>query len=284
MAPTTKSIETQVGGKTIRRAYDGDGATPENFAERVSVAGSSIPTGAATNQPEHAEDAAHVSGDVGIEILGVRRDANTTPVSADGDYHTPVFDAFGFLKVQPGQAGLPFLSDTVGNQRVTIFGSGAGTGASVNNVNSDAVSINTPSVASQAFQMLFDGAAFQRRRTPLIFKTATATASGSTALWTPTSAKKFRVMKYRIEVTGQATIGAAGTLTIDLLDSATTMGLTHSLYLPMVAINTLGGFATGWIDLGNGKLSAAANNVLNINLDTALTAGVVRIIVAGTEE
>ena len=36
-----------------------------------------------------------------------------------------------------------------------------------------------------------------------------------------------------------------------------------------------------WIDLGNGFLSSAANNVLNLNLSFALTGGVVNVIACG---
>ncbi len=46
-----------------------------------------------------AEDAAHSSGDAGDFILAVRRDANTTFVSADGDYSPLAVDANGNLKV-----------------------------------------------------------------------------------------------------------------------------------------------------------------------------------------
>lgn len=60
-----------------------------------------------TGGTEFAEDAAHVSGDAGVVALGVRRDADTTPVSLDGDYHTLLFDATGNLKVnvKAGAAG-----------------------------------------------------------------------------------------------------------------------------------------------------------------------------------
>lgn len=52
-----------------------------------------------TPNQQFAEDAAHVSGDQGTVALGVRRDADTSPVSADGDFHTPIFDALGNQKV-----------------------------------------------------------------------------------------------------------------------------------------------------------------------------------------
>jgi hypothetical protein len=48
---------------------------------------------------QFAEDLAHISGDVGTLSLAVRRDANTTFVSADGDYSPLAIDANGNLKV-----------------------------------------------------------------------------------------------------------------------------------------------------------------------------------------
>lgn len=45
-----------------------------------------------------AEDAAHANGDVGVMALGVRRDANTSLVSADGDYAPFQVNATGALK------------------------------------------------------------------------------------------------------------------------------------------------------------------------------------------
>ena len=44
------------------------------------------------------------------------------------------------------------------------------------------------------------------------------------------------------------------------------------------------GFNSGAVQLGNGILSAAANNVLNLNIGTQLAAGVIRCNVWGTEE
>lgn len=45
------------------------------------------------------EDAPYVSGSNGTTILGVRQDADTSPVSASGDNHTLIFDNAGNLKV-----------------------------------------------------------------------------------------------------------------------------------------------------------------------------------------
>lgn len=123
---------------------------------------------------------------------------------------------------------------------------------------------------------------WQAVRIPNIFKTATATASGNTALWTPTTGKKFRLMRLVFQLTGNAAQSVAGVLTIDLQDNTTSTNISFSAFVPGVAGTTFADYQ--YIDLGNGILSAAANNVLNINLSSALTSGNVRIIAMGTEE
>lgn len=64
----------------------------------ASVTTSITPGTGATNLGK-AEDSAHTTGDVGVLALGVRQDADTSPVSASGDYHAPIFDNAGNLKV-----------------------------------------------------------------------------------------------------------------------------------------------------------------------------------------
>lgn len=130
----------------------------------------------------------------------------------------------------------------------------------------------------------WNGTTWDRQRVPTTFKTATATGSGDTALWTPTSAKKFRLMGYIVHVTGGAALASGADLDIVLRDGTTALNLGHSLYVPAIAGTALGGWSTGWLPLGNGPLSAAANNVLNVNLSAVLTAGKVRVTCCGTEE
>ena len=122
-------------------------------------------------------------------------------------------------------------------------------------------------------------------RTPAIFKTAQATASGNTAVWTPTSGKKFRLMRFNISIPAQCKQSSGGILTITFQDSSTGINHAYDVFVPGT-VDTISGedFQSGWIDLGNGFLSAAANNVLNVNLSAALTAGNVRVNTAGTEE
>ncbi len=123
-------------------------------------------------------------------------------------------------------------------------------------------------------------------RLPNVFHTAQATASGNTAVWTPTSGKKFRLLRYQVEMTENATLGTAAVLTISFQDATTAIPIAHDVWVPSAAGTSIGdGYSSGWIDLGGlGVLSAAANNALNVNLSAAVTAGNVRVNVAGTEE
>lgn len=122
-------------------------------------------------------------------------------------------------------------------------------------------------------------------KSSLVYKSAQASAAGSTPLWTPTATKKFNVMRYMVQLTGNAARAVAGVLTISLLDAGADIAQDHDVWVPAASLNTSGDLYTSpWIDLGNGVLSAAANNALNINLSAALTSGNVRVIACGTEE
>lgn len=132
---------------------------------------------------------------------------------------------------------------------------------------------------------VFNGTSWDRQRTPTVFKTAAATAAGLTSVWTPAAGKKFRLLAFALLVTGNAAMAVAGTEAIQLQDSGTLFGLAFDLYAPAASVNQLGdAFYTGWVAVGNGYLSAAANNVLQVWLASALTTGYVRVNVAGTEE
>lgn len=136
-----------------------------------------------------------------------------------------------------------------------------------------------------AVNWLFNGSTYDRTRTPKVFKTATATAAGDTAVWTPASTKKFRLMGYAIYLTANASLAAGGLEEILLRDSTTATGLALSAFVPGAAGTAFTqDVESGVVTLGNGLLSATANNVLNVNLGTALATGEVRVVVWGTEE
>lgn len=80
---------------------------------RVNSTGALHITGAAAGT-EFNEDTAHTTGAAGAQILGVRRDADTSPVSADGDYHHLVFNNAGALKVEVFDSGDAHTVDNAG--------------------------------------------------------------------------------------------------------------------------------------------------------------------------
>jgi len=125
---------------------------------------------------------------------------------------------------------------------------------------------------------------WSRARTSTVFKRVSTVATGSTALWTPGAGNKFRLLKLYIQVTATAALAVAGDLTISLLDSATDIAMDFIVSIPAAGL-TVGDDFSQFIDLGTfGILSAVANNVLNVNLSAALTAGHVNVIAMGTEE
>ena len=126
---------------------------------------------------------------------------------------------------------------------------------------------------------------YSKTRTPTVFKQLTATAAGNTAIWTPGTGNKFRLLKLMVQVRPDAFLAAAGVLTITLEDAATALPLVFYVFLPAAApASEIQPLVTDWIDLGFfGILSAAANNALNVNLSAAVTNGV-NVIVCGTEE
>ena len=77
----------------------------------------------ATTAPgiEKAEDSAHSTGDEGMMVLAVRRDADTSLVDTDGDYAPLQVNAGGQLKTEVVESALPSGAATAANQ-TTIIG------------------------------------------------------------------------------------------------------------------------------------------------------------------
>jgi hypothetical protein len=96
-------------------------------------------------------------------------------------------------------------------------------------------------------------------------------------------------MRFMVQVPANVSFAARAVLTVSFQDGTTALNLAFDVFLGQTApVETASSeqpnFDTGWIDLGEGILSAAANNVLNINLSAALNAGTVRVTCCGTEE
>lgn len=118
-----------------------------------------------------------------------------------------------------------------------------------------------------SYLQLYNGASWDRQRTPVVFKPLNAVSmTAEVTIWTPTAGKKFRLMGYCLE---------SGTLGGNIILKDNTAGTTI-LIVPF-------GAANGVINdsFGNGILSAAANNVLTaIGAATQTLSGYVY----GTEE
>jgi|SRR5579864_1562919 len=141
-----------------------------------------------------------------------------------------------------------------------------------------------PFVGAQLLVYNPNTGSFERQRTPSTFKTVVANALGNTIVWTPAVGKRFRLMRYSITVTANASLAVAGLEEITLNDAGAAIGLAESVALPNAAGAGVALLDTGWRDIGNGYVSTAINQSLQVNLGTALATGEVRVNVAGTEE
>lgn len=90
---TTLIIKDGAGTSRTMRVWAEDTATgPYSFGQVLG-------DGSGSAQLAKAEDAVHVSGDLGFQLLGVRKDSATALAGTDGDYQPPIFDANGKLWV-----------------------------------------------------------------------------------------------------------------------------------------------------------------------------------------
>ena len=94
----------------------------------VSAVSLPLPTGAATETTlatiagaVRAEDSAHVSGQTGIPMLGIRQAADTPSSDADGDYTLAKFDEEGRLKTATKPASYAPTTGTITANAQTIF-------------------------------------------------------------------------------------------------------------------------------------------------------------------
>ncbi|MGB8644038.1 MAG: hypothetical protein WCF84_02285 [Anaerolineae bacterium] len=110
----------------------------------------------------------------------------------------------------------------------------------------------TPTIGADV--SAYNGATWDRLRIPNVFKDLNAAAIGTIAtVWTPTSGKKFRIMG------GSISVSAAASVLLEDNSGGNTVFRT-----PKLLADTPYSF-----DLGNGFLSAAANNVLKATSSAA---------------
>lgn len=245
-----------------------DAGTPTALGQATMA--NSAPVAIASDQSSIpvAGNVAAASADSG-NPLKIGGKLNTTmPTYTDGQRGDAQIGVRGALKVQ-----------------VMVADSGNALTQAPDNVDAVVASATANKTVNMSRGTVFNGVSWDRPRVPVIIKTAVATAAGNTVLWTPTGGTMFRVMRAIIMITADSATAGGGVVTIDLQDVDTSVGITASVFVPAAAGTVFGnGFSTGWMDFGHGKLSALANNVLNIDLSAELTSGAVRVIVCGTEE
>jgi hypothetical protein len=213
---------------------------------------------------------------------------NTTYGSNLGNYLTTAY-VFGgpviyrYLRIQ-------VTGTTTGTYTFTLQASQqpysqpvSGNGATVGDAWTPGFSVG-PVATLGAQYGLVTSTTWDRLRTPKIFNTANGSSVGNNAIWTPGSGKKFRLMRYKLSAPSNTAQTTGGELTMTWYDGGSATAIYETAYVPAAGGTTLGGWSTGWVDLGNGILSATSNNILNINLSASLTAGNIRCIVAGIEE
>ncbi|MBI3654061.1 MAG: hypothetical protein HY231_23775 [Acidobacteria bacterium] len=143
---------------------------------------------------------------------------------------------------------LPSLSSS------TVSGADGFTNRLRSTTPADALSPVAP-VEHFGFNSLYNGATWDRQRTPKVFKVvALGAGTTETTIWTPTSGKKFRLMGFILSV------GAASTLTFKDDTGGTSIFAARGAADAPIVVN-----------LGNGILSGAANRVLTVTRGTSAT-------------
>lgn len=117
------ALAISAGGAALIEAVDLDIRDLAFATDKVDVSGSSV--GISSLPATFAEDSVHASGDLGMQILAVRRDTPSSFVSADGDYSPLMVNASGSLRVVN-----PFnntIGAAIGTNAAVIGGTDAGT-------------------------------------------------------------------------------------------------------------------------------------------------------------
>ncbi len=177
------------------------------------------------------------------------------------------FAAFGRAQVEgvdaPGT--LPTGNPIVAGTYERINGSIRTLGSAISNGIADNANNY---VMLDTFSPLYNGAGWDRPRTPIVFKNLSAVViTAETTIWTPAGGKKFRLMGYAL-----AQGVASGAVVLKDNTAGTTI-----FTIPQHTI----GVAQVSPPMGNGILSAAANNVLTA---TGIATETITGVVFGTEE
>lgn len=240
-------------GATIA-ADDVGGVLYQAIKIDVGGDGVSAPLSAANPLPiggTFLEDTPHTTGDRGMLMLGVRQDADVSPVNADGDFQAFQFNQFGRLKVSilPGDIDSVSGSITANAQTVQIDSKRIG--------NAVLMASGTFAGINLAFEASLDGTswfAVQGARTNANIIESTSGVLSAT----PAYAWEFGAASYSF-LRVRATAFTSGTMSVVWSGGANATA-------PAQAIPPL---ATGTNSIGNiGTVATITNNVNTISKGT----------------
>jgi len=159
----------------------------------------------------------------------------------------------------------------------------------VSNDNTDAqIPSATGHVAAIAHNMVFNGSTWDRERASNKFNSGPAISIGhgiANEIWQPAAGKKFRLLGFTLTLTENASVVGGGIHTVQFYDGANPMPFLYDVYLPGTALLQPGTCFNINVELGPiGYLSSAINNILSIDLSSALASGQWRVNLRGTEE
>lgn len=111
----------KVGGNKVPEITGAEHISPEHTGDNISAKrvanyiwnGADWERQSSSGGTEYTEDGASSGGESGPLVLGVRRDADTSPVSTDGDYHPLVFNSVGRMKVSAMPGDYSATVDTI---------------------------------------------------------------------------------------------------------------------------------------------------------------------------
>lgn len=183
-----------------------------------------------------------------------------------GTTGSAVLDAPLYVGGKDSAGNLQPLATEINGQLKSVIANSSGSNVAIPAASNDAISTTVLGLMVASWGVAFNGTAFERLRVSNVFKTVSLSAgTAETTIWTPTSGKKFRLMGFLL------TCGAASTLTFKDNTAGTTIFVARGTTDQPIKTPPL----------GNGILSAAANNLLTVTRGTSCTLDGV---VFGTEE
>lgn len=127
----------------------------------------------------------------------------------------------------------------------------------------------------------------EAQRTPTTFVQANAVGAGNSTVWTPAAGKRYRLLGFSIYAPSHVAAAVATLLGTNLKDSGGQVIFAGTTFVPAASVTTTPGtvLIVPPFDLpGNGFLSPAIGNALQLNLSAAINVGQIWISAWGTEE